>query len=108
VAFLAALLFAALGLLVAAKSKTIEEISYPQYLLIFPMFLFCGVFFPVQNLPSLLQWAAWALPLTSVVSVVRTLTLKTPLEPGVFVVIPIWLWILIPWSRKAMTRRLIK
>ena len=108
VAFLAALLFAALGLLVAAKSKTIEEISYPQYLLIFPMFLFCGVFFPVNNLPTYLQWAAWALPLTSVVSVVRTLTLKTPLEPGVFVVIPIWLWILIPWSRKAMTRRLIK
>jgi len=40
-----ATLFAALGLLVAAKSRTIEEISYPQYLLVFPMFLFCGVFF---------------------------------------------------------------
>src|SRR5262245_23131827 len=77
VAFLAGLLFAALGLLVAAKSKTIEEISYPQYLLIFPMFLFCGVFFPINNLPVYLQWAAWILPLTSVVSVVRTLTLKT-------------------------------
>ena len=39
IAFLAGLLFAALGLLVAAKSKTIEEINYPQYLLIFPMLI---------------------------------------------------------------------
>ena len=108
IAFLAGLLFAALGLLVAAKSQTIEEINYPQYLLIFPMFLFCGVFFPLGNLPVYLQWVAWVLPLTAVVSIVRTLTLGTPLEPGVFAIIPIWLAVLIPWSRRAMSRRLIK
>jgi lipooligosaccharide transport system permease protein len=108
IAFLSGLLFAALGLLVAAKSKTIEEINYPQYLLIFPMFLFCGVFFPLSNLPVYLQWIAWILPLTSVVSIIRTLTLGTALEPGVFVVIPIWLIVLTPWSRTAMSRRLIK
>jgi lipooligosaccharide transport system permease protein len=108
VAFLSGLLFAALGLLVSAKSKTIEEINYPQFLLIFPMFLFCGVFFPLGNLPVYLQWIAWMLPLTAVVSIVRTLTLGAPLEPGVFVVIPIWLAVLIPWSRKAMSNRLIK
>src|SRR5215470_17448032 len=49
--FAGAVLFASLGLLVAAKSRTIEEISYPQYLLVFPMFLFCGVFFPLSTLP---------------------------------------------------------
>jgi lipooligosaccharide transport system permease protein len=108
IAFLAGLLFAALGLLVAAKSQTIEEINYPQYLLIFPMFLFCGVFFPLSNLPVYLQWIAWALPLTAVVSIVRTLTLGTPLEPAVFLVIPIWLVVLIPWSRGAMSRRLVR
>jgi lipooligosaccharide transport system permease protein len=108
IAFLSGLLFAALGLLVAAKSKTIEEINYPQYLLIFPMFLFCGVFFPLGNLPVYLQWIAWILPLTAVVSIVRTLTLGTPLEAGVFLVIPIWLAVLTPWSRKAMSNRLIK
>jgi lipooligosaccharide transport system permease protein len=108
IAFLAGLLFAALGLLVAAKSKTIEEINYPQFLLVFPMFLFCGVFFPLGNLPAYLQWIAWLLPLTAVVSIVRTLTLGTRLEPGVFVVIPIWLAVLIPWSRASMSRRLIK
>ena len=108
ISFLAGLLFSGLGLLVAAKSKTIEEISYPQYLLIFPMFLFCGVYFPLSNLPVWLQWIAWLLPLTSVVSLIRTLTLGTPLEPGVFVVIPAWFLILTPLSRRAMSRRLIK
>src|SRR5262245_9988437 len=106
--FIGALLFAELGLLVAAKSKTIEEISYPQYLLIFPMFLFCGVYFPLSNLPTYLQWLAWTLPLTSVSSLIRTLTLGVPLNPQVFIVILAWLAILTPWSRNAMTRRLIK
>jgi lipooligosaccharide transport system permease protein len=106
--FIGALLFAELGLLVAAKSKTIEEISYPQYLLIFPMFLFCGVFFPLSNLPAYLQWGAWTLPLTSISSLLRTLTLGVRLNPQVFVVVAVWLAVLTPWSRNAMTRRLIK
>jgi peptidoglycan/LPS O-acetylase OafA/YrhL len=32
--------------------RTIESISYPQYLVIFPMFLFCGVYFPLSQLPD--------------------------------------------------------
>ena len=106
--FAGATLFAALGLLVAAKSRTIEEISYPQYLLVFPMFLFCGVFFPLTMLPTYLQWVAWGLPLTSIVSLMRTLTLGTTLQPQVFIVIVVWLAVLVPWSRQAMSRRLIK
>jgi lipooligosaccharide transport system permease protein len=108
VCFVGALTFAALGVFVAAKSKTIEEISYPQYLLIFPMFLFCGVFFPVQNLPLLLQWIAWSLPLTSIVSLTRSLTLGTPLEPQVFALIAVWLVLVTPFSRRAMNHRLIR
>jgi len=55
-----------------------------------------------------LQWLAWTLPLTSVASLIRTLTLGVPLNPQVFIVILVWLGILTPWSRNAMTRRLIK
>jgi lipooligosaccharide transport system permease protein len=72
------------------------------------MFLFCGVFFPLATLPKYLQWLAWALPLTSIVSLMRTLMLRTPLQPQVFIVIAVWLAILVPWSRAAMSRRLIK
>jgi lipooligosaccharide transport system permease protein len=103
-----AFIFAGLGVLVAARSRTIEDISYPQYLLIFPMFLFCGIFFPMENLPRVLQWLAWALPLTSVVSLVRTLTLGFPLQVQAFPILLVWLAVLLPWSRKSMTRRLVK
>ena len=59
-------------------------------------------------LPVYLQWMAWALPLTSIVSLMRTLTLGTQLQPQVFIVIVVWLTVLVPWSRRAMSRRLIK
>lgn len=106
--FLFSMIFAALGLFVAAKSKTIEEISYPQYLFIFPMFLFCGVFFPLETLPKYLQYFAYILPLTSIVSVVRSFILGLPLFiPGIFIII-FWLLLMIPLSRKAMTDRMVK
>jgi len=106
--FVSAFIFAGLGLLVAARSRTIEDISYPQYLLIFPMFLFCGIFFPLENLPKVFQWIAWALPLTSVISLVRSLTLGLPIEAQALPLLGIWLVILIPYSRRAMSSRLIK
>jgi len=106
--FVCAFIFAGLGVFVAARSRTIEEISYPQYLLIFPMFLFCGIFFPMESLPKFVQWMAWVLPLTSVVSLVRTLTLGIPFQLQALPFLAVWLLALIPWSRRAMTRRLIK
>jgi len=108
VAFASSLLFAGMGLAVAARSRTIEEISYPQYLLVFPMFLFCGVFFPVESLPAALQWAAWALPLTSVNSLMRTLTLGFPFQARSVPILAAWLIALVAFSRRAMVRRLVK
>lgn len=106
--FLFAMLFSSLGLLVSAKSGSIEEISYPQYLLIFPMFLFCGVFFPLENLPEIVQKIAWLLPLTSVVSLSRFALLGLPFNILSLCVSVFWLLLLVNWSRKAMTERLIK
>jgi len=106
--FVSAFIFAGLGVLVAARSRTIEDISYPQYLLIFPMFLFCGIFFPLESLPKMLEWVAWALPLTSVVSLVRTLTLGLPFRIQALPLLAVWLLVLVPWSRRAMSRRLVK
>lgn len=108
VAFLASLLFAGMGLAVAARSRSIDEISYPQYLLIFPMFLFCGVFYPIETLPLPLQWVAWALPLTSVNSVMRTLTLGFPFQAWSVPILAAWLLLLVAFSRRAMVGRLVK
>ena len=108
VMFLSALLFSALGLLVAALSRTIEQISYPQYLLVFPMFLFCGVFYPIENLPRAVWPVAWILPLTSVVSLVRTLALGFPFQFWTVPILLAWLGGLVFWSRRAMMARLVK
>ena len=107
-AFLSSLLFAGLGLTVSARAKSIDEISYPQYLIVFPMFLFCGVFYPIEGLPVVLQWVAWALPLTSVLSLVRTLTLGFPFQPWAVPILVVWLLVLVVFSRRSMFARLVK
>jgi lipooligosaccharide transport system permease protein len=106
--FVSSLLFASLGLATAAYSKSIDQLSYPQYMLVFPMFLFCGVFYPVDTLPRALQYVAWALPLTSVSSLARTLTLGFPFEWKTVPLLLLWTTFLVGLSRRAMINRLVK
>ena len=106
--FISALLFSSLGLAVAGFSKSIEQISYPQYLLIFPMFLFCGVFYPIEQLPHTLQILAWALPLTSINSLSRWITLGGPFQPQTVPILFVWLIGLVWLARRTMFKRLVK
>ncbi|HJT24075.1 MAG TPA: ABC transporter permease [bacterium] len=108
VTFLSAFLFSALGLTAAGYSRTIDELSYPQYLLIFPMFLFCGVFYPIENLPLFLQKFAWFFPLTSVNSILRSLTLGLPLAGQAVPLLLLWLGVMVWVSRRSMFKRLVK
>jgi lipooligosaccharide transport system permease protein len=107
-ALLSSLLFAGLGLTVSAHAKSIDDISYPQYLIVFPMYLFCGVFYPIESLPTVLQWLTWALPLTSVLSLVRTLMLGFPFQPWAVPILAAWLLVLVLFSRRSMFARLVK
>ena len=107
-AMVSALLFAALGLAAAAYAVSIEQMSYPQYLLVFPMFLFCGVFYPLEKLPPALRAAAWFLPLTSVTSLAHSLTLGFPIEAQAIPILLAWTAILVVVARRAMIRRLVK
>jgi lipooligosaccharide transport system permease protein len=72
------------------------------------MFLFCGVFYPIESLPQPLPWLAWALPLTPVNSVMRSLSVGFPFEPWSLVLIAAWLVPLVLLSRQAMLARLVK
>lgn len=108
VCFVAALLFSAMGMASAAFARNIEQLSYPQYLLVFPMFLFCGVFYPVDALPGFLQGVAWALPLTSVNAVIRALTLGIPLPPQALAILMAWFVALVALGHRAMFRRLVR
>lgn len=106
-AFLVGLLFGALGMLIAGWARTIESISYPQYLLIFPMFLFCGVYFPLSNLPEGVRVVASILPLTSVLSIARALALGLESTIWSLPLVLLWTAILVPAARRSMKRRLL-
>ncbi len=108
IAFVVALIFASIGMLCAAKSESIDQLSYPQFLFIFPMFLFCAVFYPLDNLPGWMQSIAWFLPLTALVSLTRTLTLGLPFVPFAALVLLVWLAVLLVVARGAMRSRLVK
>jgi lipooligosaccharide transport system permease protein len=106
--FLSSLLFAGMGLAAAGYSRNIDQLSYPQYLLVFPMFLFCGVFYPLENLPLPLQIIAWTAPLTSVASLARTLTLGFPFQVQAVPILLFWMVFLLWLARRSMFRRLVK
>jgi lipooligosaccharide transport system permease protein len=67
------LLFASLGMLVTSFARSYDFFSYYFTLLISPMFLFSGTFFPLENLPSWAQSFAYFLPLTYPVRIARHL-----------------------------------
>lgn len=62
---LGALAFGGIGLLVAARPKTVEAASGLMNLLMLPMWVFSGVFFSSANFPSVMQPFIKALPLTA-------------------------------------------
>ena len=70
-AFFTALGFAAFGISVAASVAKIDQFNYVTTLVITPMFLVAGTFFPIDQLPEGLQVAANFNPLYQLVELVR-------------------------------------
>jgi lipooligosaccharide transport system permease protein len=73
VALLIGMCFGAMALVVTAISKSYDFFLYYVTLVVTPMMLFCGVFFPLDGLPPSLRRIAWFLPLTHGVEIVRPL-----------------------------------
>ena len=74
IAMLVGTCFAAMALVVTASSKNYEFFLYYVTLVITPMMLFCGVFFPLQGLPrGAARSRRSVLPLTHAVWLVRPL-----------------------------------
>ncbi|HXV11640.1 MAG TPA: ABC transporter permease, partial [Burkholderiales bacterium] len=73
IVFLTGLAFAALGLIMTAISPSYDFFMYYFTLVITPMMLLCGVFFPLEQLPAAVQAVAQALPLTHAVALARPL-----------------------------------
>jgi len=71
VAFLTGFGFAAMGILIAAVMKSIENFNYVTSIVITPLFLVAGTYFPISGLPQWAQVAAQVNPLYHLVQLVR-------------------------------------
>jgi lipooligosaccharide transport system permease protein len=111
VAFLTGLMFSAIAMCFTSLAPNIDFFNYPAFLLITPMFLLSGTFFPLTDLPGFIQIFAKAfLPLTHAVSLTRALTIGN-LESSLLISL-IWIAAATPvffiLSINLMKRKLIK
>ena len=110
VAYLIGLSFASMAMVLTSTAPTIGAMNNFLTLFILPMFYVSGTFFPLDNLPDLVQRAAWALPLTPAAALVRGLVtedlslwmLAWTAELVAYTVIPLFL------ASHFMRKRLIK
>jgi lipooligosaccharide transport system permease protein len=72
---LVGLMFSVIGLSFTAAVPIIDYFSYYFTLFLTPMFLFSGIFFPLDRMPGWVQGAAWFIPLHQAVEMMRALTL---------------------------------
>jgi lipooligosaccharide transport system permease protein len=68
---LVGLMFSSLSMFFTSIVPSIDSFNYYFTLLVSPMFLLSGVFFPIDSLPAIVHKLAWLLPLTHAVNVIR-------------------------------------
>jgi ABC-type multidrug transport system permease subunit len=79
---LSALAFAALGLLIASRARTVEAASGLMNLVMLPMWICSGVFFSSSRFPDAVQPLIRALPLTAAIDALRGTMLEGTGIPG--------------------------
>jgi ABC-2 type transport system permease protein len=85
ISLLGALAFSGLGLLTAARPRTIEGVSGLMNLVMVPMWIFSGIFFSTERFPANMQPFVQALPLTALNDALRGVMLE---GNGLMVVMP--------------------
>jgi len=80
VVFLIGLCFAGPALIMSSLASNYDFFNYYFVLVITPMFVLCGVFYPVDSLPAVVQGVVQVLPLTHAVVLSRWLVAGTQLD----------------------------
>ena len=107
--FVAGLIFAEISLIFVAIVPGIDSFNYFYTLFMTPMFLFSGIFFPLENLPDIIEKIAFFTPLYHLVNVCRAFASGYPLA-----VIKDILWLFVvaallaPYLFRLMRKRVIK
>jgi lipooligosaccharide transport system permease protein len=80
VVMLTGLCFASMGLMVTSMAKSYDFFLYYTTLVVTPMLMLGGVFFPLERMPEFIQALSVVLPLTHAVALVRPLVTGLPLD----------------------------
>jgi lipooligosaccharide transport system permease protein len=73
-AVLVAASFSSMALCLTTIARKIQDFDMVMGLLVMPMFLFSGIFVPIERFPAVVQWIMRATPLYHAVSLLRQLT----------------------------------
>jgi ABC-2 type transport system permease protein len=76
VEIIGALAFSGIGLLIASRAQSTETVSGLMNLVMLPMWIFSGLFFPSERFPDSAQWFIQALPLTQLLNALRAIMLE--------------------------------
>ncbi len=86
--FLIGLCFAGPAMIMSAFASNYDFFNYYFVLVVTPMFIVCGVFYPIDTLPATIQNVVQVLPLTHAVALARPLVTGTQLtQPWLHIVI---------------------
>ncbi|MCX5720291.1 MAG: ABC transporter permease [Nitrospirae bacterium] len=109
VLFVSGLIFSEISVIAAATVPGIESFNYFYTLLMTPMFLFSGIFFPLDNLPPVIAKIAFFTPLYHLVNICRSFSsgLLSVTKGDILWIFAVAL-LLAPYSFRLMRRRIIK
>jgi lipooligosaccharide transport system permease protein len=109
-ALLTGLAFAAPVTALAVRMENDSGFAGLQRFLVLPVFLFSGTFFPVSQLPTVLEWVAYATPLWHGVALSRGLALGT-LDGGAALLhvgyLALWVAVGVALAARGFRRRLV-
>ncbi len=106
--FLCGLIFAQLSVMFAAIVPGIDSFSYFYTLFMTPLFLFSGIFFPLDSMPHAVARLAFFTPLYHLVNICRALSAGTVTGAvGSMVWIVVVVAVLAPFPFRLMRKRII-
>ena len=107
--FITGLIFAEISLVVVAKVPGIDSFNYFYTLVMTPMFLFSGIFFPLNSMPPIVTKIAFFTPLYHLVNICRSFAMGQVTAPAIDIV-----WILVvaiflaPYPFRLMRKHILK
>jgi len=107
--FVIGIIFAEISLMFVSKVPGIDSFNYFYTLFMTPMFLFSGIFFPLDGMPEIVSKIAWFTPLYHFVNVCRAFAageLAAPLLDILWLLVAVC--ILAPYPFRFMRRYIVK